>query len=188
MRTLLALATLAFASTVAAAPAEYRFDKVHSQIHASVKHLGFSSSTARFHLKDGVLTLDPADPTSGKVDVTIDATSIDLGDATWKDHLSGEKWFGFAQFPEMRFVSTKVEKGAGNALTVHGELTLKGVTKPVTLNATLNQAAEHPFSKKPAVGFSATTTFKRSDFGMAEYVPAVGDEVTVRIEIEASAS
>lgn len=187
MRTLIALATLAFIGSAQAESLTYSFDKVHSQIHASVKHMGLSNSTARFHIKDGSLTLDPADPTGGKVDVVIDASSIDLGDATWKEHVSGEKWFNIPGFPEARFVSTKVEK-SGSGLVISGDLTLKGATKPITLNATLNQAGPHPFTKKPAVGFSATATIKRSDFGISEYVPAISDEVTLRIEIEASAS
>jgi polyisoprenoid-binding protein YceI len=80
-----------------------------------------------------------------------------------------------------------VVKTGDKTLTIAGDLTLKGKTLPITLQATLNQAGPHPFSKKPAVGFSATTSFKRSEFGLAEYVPAVSDEVSVRIEIEASA-
>lgn len=187
MRHLFALATLALVGTAQAETLNYSFDKVHTQIHASVNHIGFSNSTARFHVKDGSISLDTADLAAGKVDVTIDATSIDLGDATWKEHLSVDKWFNLAAFPEMKFVSTKVEKSGDKTLMITGDLTLKGTTKPVTLSATLNSAGAHPFSKKPAVGFSATTTFKRSDFGLAEYVPMVSDEVTVRIEAEASA-
>ncbi|MCU0754943.1 MAG: YceI family protein [Xanthomonadales bacterium] len=187
-RLFLSAAVAALIATPALAePLSYSFDKVHTQVHASVSHLGFSNSTARFHVKDGSFTFDPADLANAKVDVTIAADSIDLGDKTWKDHLSGAKWFDFAGFPEIRFVSTKVEPGAGKSFKIHGELTLKGVTQPVTLDATLNGNGPHPFSKKPAAGFSATASFKRSDFGMAEYVPAVGDEVTVRIEVEGSA-
>lgn len=182
------VAMWAVAGAAMAQAQTYEFDKVHSQLHASVSHLGFSNSTARFHIKDGSLSFNAEDWTQSKVDVEIDAASIDLGDATWKDHLSGAKWFDLAGFPTMRFVSTKVEKVGDKGLKISGDLTLKGVTKPVVLNATLNGAGPHPFSKKPAVGFSATTSFKRSDFGMAEYVPMVGDEVSVRIEIEASAA
>lgn len=187
-RLFLSLAAAALiAAPALAEPLSYSFDKAHTQIHASLSHLGFSNSTARFHVKDGSFKFDPADLANAKVDVTIAADSIDLGDAKWKESMSGAKWFDFAGFPEIRFVSTKVEAGEGKAFKIHGELTLKGVTKPVTLAATLNGHGPHPFSKKPAAGFSATTSFKRSDFGMAEYIPAVGDEVTVRIEVEGSA-
>ncbi len=183
-----ALIPMVLLSTSAVAePLTYAFDKAHSQIHASVNHLGFSNSTARFLIKDGSLTLDVAEPTSGKVDVTIDANSMDFGDAKWKEHLSTDKWFNLAAFPDIRFVSTKVTSTGNDTMSIEGNLTLLGVTKPVTLNARLNKAGEHPFSKKPAVGFSATANFKRSEFGMDAYVPNVGDEVSLRIEIEASA-
>jgi polyisoprenoid-binding protein YceI len=187
MRTLIALASLTLAAGANAETLDYSFDKVHSQVHASVSHLGFSNSTARFHIKDGSLSLDVADWSSAKVDVSLDIAGIDLGDATWREHVSAEKWFNTATYPEARFVSTNVIKTGEQTLTISGDLTLKGKTLPVTLQATLNQAGPHPFSKKPAVGFSATTRFKRSEFGLAEYVPAISDEVSVRIEIEASA-
>lgn len=187
MRTLIAIATLAFAAAAPAETLNYQFDKVHSQVHGSVNHMGFSNSTARFHIKDGTLSLDSADWSGAKVDVTLDVAGIDLGDATWREHVSAEKWFNTAAFPEARFVSSKVEKTGDKSLTISGNLTLKGATHPVTLQATLNQAGPHPFTKKPAVGFSATGSFKRSDFGISEYVPAISDEVMIRIEIEASA-
>jgi polyisoprenoid-binding protein YceI len=187
MRTLLALATLAVVSSANAETLTYQFDKVHSQLHASVNHFGLSNPTALFHIKDGSLMLDAADWSTAKVDVSLDVAGIDLGDATWREHVSAEKWFNTASFPEARFVSTKVEATGDKTLTITGDLTLKGVTLPVTLQANLNQAGPHPFTKKPAVGFSATGTLKRSAFGIAEYVPAVSDEVSIRIEIEASA-
>lgn len=179
---------LGFAGLACAEPVRYGFDKVHTQIHASVSHLGLSNSTARFHVKDGSLLMDPEDLASSQLDVTIDAGSIDLGDATWKDHLSGEKWFNLASFPEIRYVSTAVHSEDGKSLRIEGELTLLGVTRPVSLQATLNGSGPHPFSKKPAAGFSATASFNRSDFGMDHFVPNVGDEVTVRIEVEVAAS
>ncbi len=187
MRIAVFASSLLLSVAAVAEPLTYAFDKAHSQIHASVNHLGFSNSTARFLIKDGTLTLDVADPTTGKVDVTIDANSMDFGDATWKEHVSADKWFNVASFPDIRFVSTKVTSTGKDTMAIEGNLTLRGVTKPVTLNATLNKAGEHPFSKKPAVGFSATATFKRSEFGMDAYVPNVGDDVSLRIEIEASA-
>lgn len=187
MRTLIVLASLAFAAGAQAETLNYRFDKVHSQVHASVNHMGFSNSMARFHIKDGTLALDLADWTHAKVDLTLDVAGIDLGDATWREHVSGEKWFNTDAFPEARFVSTQVVKTGEQTLSITGDLTLKGNTRPVTLNATLNQAGPHPLSKKPAIGFSASTRLKRSDFGISEYLPAISDEVSVRIEIEAAA-
>ena len=187
MRTLIALATLAFATAASAQPLSYAFDKVHTQVHASVNHMGLSNSTARFHVKDGTISFDTADWSTAKVDVILDVAGIDLGDATWQEHVSADKWFNVAAFPEARFVSTKVEKTGDKTMTVSGDLTLKGVTLPVTLQATLNQAGPHPMSKKPALGISANGSIKRSDFGISEYLGPVSDEVQIRIELEASA-
>lgn len=187
MRTLIALATLAFAAGASAEPLSYAFDKVHSQLHASVNHMGLSNSTARFHVKDGTISFDTADWSTAKVDVILDVAGIDLGDATWQEHVSAEKWFNVAGFPEARFVSTKVEKTGDKTMKIHGDLTLKGATLPVTLDATLNQAGPHPFSKKPAIGVSASGTLQRSKFGISEYLGGISDDVQIRIEIEASA-
>lgn len=187
MRTLIALATLAFAAGASAEPLDYQIDKVHSQVHASVLHMGFSNSTARFNVKEGSIRFDATDVASAKVDATLNVAGISLGDATWQEHVSADKWFNVAAFPEARFVSTKVEKTGDKTMTVSGDLTLKGVTLPVTLQATLNQAGPHPMSKKPALGISANGSIKRSDFGISEYLGPVSDEVQIRIELEASA-
>lgn len=168
-----------------AEPVRYRFDTVHSQIHASASHLGFSQSTGRFPIKEGVLEFDPDDWSKSKVTVKIDATRLDFGDATWNEHMRAEKFFHTTEFPELVFDSTKVS-GSGSRGTVEGELVLLGRAVPVTLDVTLNKLGENPFSKKPTVGFSATATIKRSDWGMTAYVPGVGDEVSIRIEVEAA--
>jgi polyisoprenoid-binding protein YceI len=187
MRTLIAISTLAFAAGASAEPLSYTFDKVHTQVHASVLHMGLSNSTARFAVKDGSIEFDAADWSSAKVDVTLNVAGINLGDATWQEHVSAEKWFNVAAFPDARFVSTKVEKTGDNTMTISGDLTLKGATQPVTLQATVNKAGPHPFSKKPALGISAAGTIKRSEFGISEYLGGISDEVQIRIEIEAVA-
>ncbi len=165
----------------------YQFDTAHSQVHASLSHLGFSTSTARFAIKEGVIVADADELTAAKVSVVLNAAP-DLGDATWEDHMGAEKWFNLAEHQEIHFESTEVTSSGDGQFEIVGNLTLRGVTKPVTLQAKLNKAGPHPFNQKPRLGFSATTSFKRSDFGMAEYVPNVGDEVLVRIEVEAGAS
>lgn len=187
MRTLIALSTLAFATGALAAPQSYVPDKVHSQVHASVLHMGMSHSTARFRFKDGSILWDAADPAATKVDATLDIAGISLGDSTWQEHVSAEKWFNVAGFPEARFVSTKAEKTGDKTLAISGELTLKGATHPVTLHATINHDGPHPFSKKPALGISASGTIQRSQFGISEYLGGISDAVEIRIEIEASA-
>lgn len=108
-------------------------------MHTSVLHMGFSNSTARFNVKEGTINFDAADIPGAKVDVTLNVAGISLGDATWQEHVSADKWFNVAAFPEARLVSTEVEKTGDKTMTVSGDLTLKGVTLPVTLQATLNR-------------------------------------------------
>ncbi len=182
---LLGLALALAASGTAAAPATYEFDTVHSQVHASASHLGFSQSTARFPITGGRLVFDPGDWSTASVEATIDAAGLDFGDATWNEHMRAAQFFNTAEFPKLTFRSTKVT-GSGNRGTVEGELTMLGQSHPVVLDVTFNRLADNPFSKKPTVGFSATASLKRSAWGMSAYVPNVGDEVTIRIEVEAA--
>jgi polyisoprenoid-binding protein YceI len=184
LRLVLAFAFAAPPAAVAE-PATYLFDTVHSQVHASASHLGFSNSTARFPISEGKLVFDPADWSRASVEATIDATGLDFGDATWNEHMRAAQFFNTAEFPKITFRSTKVS-GSGDRGTVEGELLMLGQSHPVVLDVTFNKLADNPFSKKPTVGFSATASLKRSEWGMTAYVPSVGDEVTIRIEVEAS--
>jgi polyisoprenoid-binding protein YceI len=177
---------LAFAAPpdAVAEPATYVFDTVHSQVHASASHLGFSHSTARFPITEGKLVFDPADWSRASVEATINAAGLDFGDATWNEHMRAAQFFNTAEFPTLTFRSTKAS-GSGDRGTVEGELLMLGQSHPVVLDVTFNKLADNPFSKKPTVGFSATASLKRSEWGMNAYVPSVGDEVTIRIEVEA---
>ncbi|MCB1643619.1 MAG: YceI family protein, partial [Xanthomonadales bacterium] len=139
----------------------YQFDKVHSQVHASVDHLGFSHSMARFAIKEGSIVADAEDLTGAKVSVVMAAQPI-FGDPTWEEHMAAAGWFDLANHTEIRFESTAVRHLDGNQYEVDGDLTLKGVTKPVTLKATLNKAGPHPFNQKPRLGLSATAALSRS--------------------------
>jgi polyisoprenoid-binding protein YceI len=178
-----AWATLA----VGAAHADnYKIDTVHSQVFFSVSHLGFSFSTGRFHVAEGAINFDGKDWTQASVQTTIKLDSLDLGDATWKEHVNGERFLSAAKFPTMTFKSTSVEKVSDTQLKVTGDLTLHGVTKPVVLDTRVNKVAQHPMLRQPAAGFSATTRIKRSDFGMGAMVPNIGDDIDIRIEIESS--
>ena len=175
------------ASTVAtAAPMSYQIDAAHTQTYFTVNHLGFSNSTGAVRVKEGVLTFDDADWTKSTVDVTLDITALQFGDKTWNEHMGAAKFFNIAKFPTARFVSTKVEKLSDATGKVTGTLTLLGVAKPVTLMLTKNKVDKNPMSNKPYAGFSATGTLKRSDWGMSEYLPAIADSVSLRIELEAS--
>lgn len=164
----------------------YQFDKVHSQVVFYVNHLGFSNSSGRFHVADGAIQLDDKDWSKSSVQVVIDVNSLDMGDATWKEHLLDARFFDAAKHPTMTFKSTKVEATGDNQMKVHGELTLRGVAKPVTLDAKVNKIDTHPMLRRPAAGFTATTKIKRSDFGMTNLLPMVGDEVDIRIEVESN--
>lgn len=175
----------AFAEEGAPAP-KYVFDKVHTQIFFTVNHAGFSNSTGKFLDFDGGFSLDTTKPENSSVDVTIKTASINMDDEKWDTHLKGNDFFNVEKFPDMTFKSTKVEVSGENMANVTGDLTLLGVTKPVTLAVKLNQAGKHPFSGKDAAGFSITGTLKRSDFGMVYGLPAVGDDVQLRIEVEGS--
>lgn len=180
-------AGLLSAGSAVGEPLDYSFDTVHTQVHATANHMGWSNSTARLSVQDGTIRYDPDDLAASSVNVAIGLDSLDLGDATWKEHVSAEKWLDVASFPTARFVSTEVKPTGDQTFDLVGELTLKGVTRPVTLHATINKAGPHPFTSKPSLGVSATGTLKRSEFGVSEFLPGVGDEVKLRIELEASA-
>lgn len=163
---------------------QYTFDKAHTQIIFAVNHLGFSNSHGKFLEFDGGFSFDEAAPENASVNVAIKTASIDMDHEKWNAHLSNEDFFNVEKFPEMTFKSTAVEVTGDNTADVTGDLTLLGVTKPVTLSVTHNKSGKHAFSGKYVSGFSATGTLKRSDFGMNYGLPAVGDEVALIIQVE----
>lgn len=185
-KTLLASA-LVFASSHAMAATEaYVIDPSHTQAEFSWNHFGFSNPSGNFDKIEGVINYDADDVTKSSVDVTIAIDSINTHVKKLDEHLSGSDFFDAAKFPTATFKSSKVEKGDGNALKVTGDLTIHGVTKPVTINATLNRAAPHPMSKQATVGFDGSVTIKRSEFGIGNYVPNVSDEIRIKLTTEAS--
>lgn len=177
---------LGLAAPAHAEAQKYVFDTLHTQIHFTVSHLGFSHSTGKFLKFDGGFTFDEAKPAEGSVEVTIDTNSLNMDDATWEEHMKAPDMFNVAQHPTMVFKSAKVEMTGDKTAKMTGDLTLLGQTKPVTLDVTLNRCGEHPFSKKPTCGFSATGSLKRSEWGMTKGIPMVGDDVKLTIEVEAS--
>lgn len=176
-------ATPAAAASTASAP-RYTFDKAHTQIFFTVNHAGFSNSSGKFLEFDGGFNLDKQKPENSSVDVVIKTASINMDDTPWDDHLKGKDFFNVEKFPEMTFKSTKVELTGEKTANVTGDLTILGVTKPITLAVILNKAEVHPYIGKEAAGFSITGSLKRSDFGMTYGLPAVGDDVQLRIEVE----
>ena len=169
----------------------YKLDKTHASLIWKVSHLGLSDYTARFTNFDVDLMLDAQDPVRSRVKATIDPTSIktDYPNIEKKDFdaqlVNDAGWFNATQFPAITFTSTKVEKTGDSTGQITGNLGFLGVTKPITLDVTFNKAlGNHPFANKPAIGFSATGSLKRSDFGMNTYIPQIGDEVEFMIEAE----
>lgn len=180
--------TLLFSSSFAvAATTDYKIDPTHTMTLFSWSHFGFSNPTANFNDVQGVIKVDDQNPEKSSVSVTIPVKSVDTHVPALDKEFLTEGWFNEAKFPGITFKSTKVETTDKKHFKILGDLTVKGITKPVTLDAVLNQQGKHPMTKKQTVGFNATTSFKRSDFGLGNYVPAVSDEVTVNITTEASA-
>ncbi len=183
----LTLATLLAASSnyALAATTEYQIDPQHTATLFSWNHFGFSNPTANFDDVQGTITVDDKQPQKSSVSVTIPVKSINSHvEALDKEFLT-EDWFNEAKYPNITFKSTKVQAKDKKHFKITGDLTVKGVTKPVVLDATLNGMGEHPMAKKQAIGFNATTSFKRSDFGIKQYIPAVSDEIKVNITTEA---
>lgn len=180
---------LAGLSTVAlAAPVSYKLDPGHTDVVATWNHLGFSNPSANFTQAEGTLVYDAANPAASKVEVTLPLSGLDSHVPALDKHMRSAEMFDAEKYPVITFRSTKVEAVAKDRLRVRGELTIKGVTRPAVLDATLNRAGEHPMAKKPAIGFDATTTIRRSEFGIDYALPAVSDEIRIRITTEALAA
>jgi polyisoprenoid-binding protein YceI len=174
------------AATAHAAPVKYDFDKAHTQVTFSVSHLGYSFSQGRFNELDGHFMFDQENPANSSVEVTIAADSIYMGTEKWDDHMKNADFLDVEKFENITFKSTKIDVTGADTANITGDLTIKDVTKPVVLATKLNKAAPHPMSGKEYAGFSATTTIKRSEFGISYGLPNVGDDLMIRIEVEGS--
>lgn len=168
----------------------YVLDKTHASVVAKIKHMGFSNYQFRFTKVDADFTYDPKAPEASKINVTIDPASVDTATGAdafglkFNKELAGDGWLEANKYQTVTFVSTAVNVGDGQHGTVTGDLTLHGVTKPVTLDVTFNGVGSGMIPLQTRTGFSALTTIKRSDFGVSKYVPLIGDEVTLSIEVE----
>lgn len=179
------LAVSLAAGAASAASLTYKMDPKHTDVIASWNHFGFSNPVAHFGDVDGHITYDAANVGQSSVKVTIPMSGLESHVPAFNEHLLGEDFFDAAKHPVITFVSTRVEAAGDNKLRVFGDLTLHGVSKRVLLDVTINRIGEHPMAKRPAVGFDAVTTIKRSEFGIGKYVPKVSDEVQIRITTEA---
>lgn len=161
----------------------YVLDKNHASLLFRINHLGFSMYHGRFNSFDAKLSFDSREPEKSVVEATIDVGSVDTNHEKLESELKGDKFFNTAKFPTASFRSVKTTR-SGNSGTMIGELTLMGVTKPVTLNVTFRGGGPHPMSKKPLLGFAARGVFNRSQWGINYGIPNVGDEVAIEIEAE----
>ena len=184
----LGLAVAIASSVTLAAPVDYKIDPTHTATVFSWNHFGFSTPSANFTDIQGVIKVDNAKPANSSVEVTIPLSSVNTNVPALDKEFQEEAWFNAAKYPNITFKSTKVETKDKKHFKITGDLTVKGVTKPVVLDAVLNKQAEHPMAKVPAIGFNATTSFNRSAFGIGNYVPNVGDKITVNITTEATAA
>lgn len=177
-----------FASFIAgpalAAPQTFVMDPSHTFPRFSYDHMGMSKQILRFNKTSGTVVLDK-EAREAKVDVTIDTTSIDTGFGPFNEHIQGADFLDTAQFPTATFKSTKVVFEGDKPVSIEGDLTIKGITKPVTLTVTSFYSGPHPMLKKDSIGANATAVIKRSDFNAGKFAPAVGDEVTLDIGLEA---
>lgn len=188
MKTLLAAATILTASMSAPAFAsaeKYMLDASHSQIVFSYNHLGYSTNWGMFSGFEGEIDFDQENPAASSVSVSFPVRSMFTGWEARFNHFMGEDFFGAGEDEMVTFTSTSIEVTGENTALITGDLTLNGMTKPVVLDARLNQASNHPMQEKPWAGFDATTTLLRSDFGVGAFAPFVSDEVEVMISIEA---
>jgi polyisoprenoid-binding protein YceI len=182
--TLAAAAIATLSGAALAAPETFVIDGTHSFPRFSYNHFGYSTQISRFNKTTGKIVLDKEAKT-GSVDVVIDMKSVDSGYPVFNGHLQGEDFLDTEKYPTATFKSTKVRFDGDKPAAVDGNLTIKGVTKPVTLTLTSFQLMPHPMMKKDAIGANATTKIRRTEFNAGKYAPNVGDEVTIDIAVEA---
>jgi polyisoprenoid-binding protein YceI len=191
MKTMIQLAravalTAGLMASAFAAPLTYVVDGSHTFPRFSYSHFGLSTQLSSFSNTTGKVVFDAAAKT-GSVDIVIDMKSVNTGFADFNEHIQGEDFLDTAKFPTATFKSTQVVFEGDKPKSINGLLTIKGVTKPVTLTVTSFLAMPHPMLKKPALGANAYTTIKRSEFNAGKFAPYVGDEVRIDIAIEAVA-
>lgn len=180
-----ALATAVLATPALATSLDYVLDSSHSQIVFSYNHLGYSTTYGMFSGFEGTIAFNQEDPAASSVNVSFPVRSMLTGwEARFEHFMSGD-FFDAADEEMVTFTSTGIEVTGETTALITGDLTLNGITKPVVLDATLNQVGMHPMAEKPWAGFDATTTLLRSDFEVGAFAPFVSDEVEVMISIEA---
>lgn len=186
MKKLLLPVTLALFAFSANAADSYKFDPHHTSVVWTANHFGFSNPSGKFSEIEGDITLDEANPAKSQVNVVVKMVNLFTGYSNFDNHLKTDDFFNIEKYTTATFVSKKVTISGKNTAKVVGDLTLVGVTKPVTLNVKLNKIGVNPISQKKTAGFTATAVIKRSDFGIDYAIPSVGDNVKLVIEAEAN--
>ncbi|KAF1695826.1 hypothetical protein CSC62_10020 [Pseudoxanthomonas jiangsuensis] len=180
------LAALLASAPLAAAPARYELDPVHTRVLFAISHAGYSQALGTVSGSTGILEFDPQDWSGARLDVSVPLQRLDLGDADWnraalaRNLLDGERW------PQARFVSSRIEPLGQDRFIVHGRLSLHGITRELPLEVTFNALRRHPLPPfRRTAGFSATASLSRRDFGIDAWPSVIGDQVELRIEAEA---
>lgn len=185
MKTLMFAAALALGATSVAAADKYLLDSSHSQVVFSYDHLGFSTTYGMFSGFAGEIMFDKDAPDSSSVNVSMPVMSMFTGWEQREGHFFSDDFFGASEGDLVTFTSTAIEITGDDTAMITGDLSMNNVTKSVVLDAKLNKVGDHPMAGKPWLGFDATTTLTRSDFGLGAFAPAVSDAVEVRISVEA---
>lgn len=183
-RLTLAAALVTLSGAAFAAPETFVIDNAHTFPRFSYSHFGLSTQLSRFDKTSGKIVLD-REAKTGSVEVVIDTKSVNTGFDVFNGHIQGEDFLSTEKFPTATFKSTKVRFEGDKPVAVEGDLTIKGITKPVTLTLTSFVLQPHPMLKKDAIGANATTKISRTEFGAGKYAPNVSDEVTIDLAVEA---
>ncbi|GGJ97588.1 YceI family protein [Luteimonas terricola] len=182
----LAVSLLAASAYAFCAPVTYTIDPTHTDVIAQWNHLGFSNPIAHFGQVEGTITYDADNVAASSVEVVLPLAGLSSHVKAFDDHLKSDDFFDVARFPQATFKSTAVESAGEGKLKITGDLTIKDITRPVVLDATINKIDTHPMTSQPAAGFDAVATLKRTDFDLGMNAPYVSDEVQLRITTEAA--
>ncbi|MCL1067194.1 YceI family protein [Shewanella olleyana] len=163
---------------------EYQLDENHAALIFKIQHLGLSTYVGRFNQFDAALNFDPKNMSAATLNAVVDINSIDINNSDLAETLQEDTWFDSTQYPQAVFTSHTVTPISDTSFNFTGDLTLRGVTKPVTFKATFHGGADNWMTGKYTVGFSAVGQINRSDFGMSSYIPIVGDEIDLEIYAE----
>jgi polyisoprenoid-binding protein YceI len=162
----------------------YVLDPRHTTVLFKIDHLGLSKFVGRFNHVEATLDYDPKNPAAAKLSAQIDIASIDVNNPDFAETLLGSSWFNAVRYPQASFVTTSVELVDGNRAQFIGDLTLLGITAPIALDIYFNGGANNMLTGRYTLGFSASSRFKRSIFGMDQYIPAIGDDVELEVHAE----